>query len=91
MDNKFLSPRKYVEDLSHEERMQILRDWEELEKHGVIGDCELRKHAKLVQESYKTSALYGFLPDLSMWMERLAFEIYRIYAKHWFKYIGSLK
>lgn len=56
----------------------LVKQYEQFEIAGVIGDCELRQEArKIVDLYYNTS---GAAP---MWMERIAFETYRELSKRW--------
>lgn len=38
--------KKRIENLSHEEKIQTIKDYEEFEAFGMIGDCTLRTIAE---------------------------------------------
>lgn len=70
MDNLI---REYVAALDRETCIQIIKDHEQLELDGFIGDSVIREQANHVRD---------VLPKVSggplvMWMDRLAFEVYR--------------
>lgn len=67
--------RDYVSKLTDEQRLQIVADYEVFEQKGVIGECPLREHARLVMEQYGADDV-----TITRWMRDLAYEIYRWYA-----------
>lgn len=69
--------RKVVDEISEEERRQVIEDYEKYEKDGYIGDCVLRD---------VTSAVGEFTHDHpTIWMREVAFETYRYYADKYFE------
>ena len=72
---------KYVDQLPGKVIFQIIQDHELLEKQNFIGECSLRTHAENLLK------LFGISDStVLLWMDRLAMECYRNYAK---KYIVS--
>ena len=66
--------RDHVADLERDIVLQIIRDYEQSERGGAIGDCHLRSIAHDLIESITKSTDTG---SIVFWMERLAFESYR--------------
>lgn len=61
--------KEYINSLDRKTVIHIIRDYEQFERVGMIGDCELRRHAqKLVIDPSSSIVLI---------MERVAFEAYR--------------
>ena len=61
--------KEYINSLDRETVLQIIRDYEQFEQVGMIGDCELRRHAlKVATDPYSSIVLI---------MDRVAFEAYR--------------
>ena len=60
--------REFVADLSFQDSAQCLKDFEEFEKQGYIGECKLRATARAYMDSVKTS------DHIVMWMNQVAFE-----------------
>lgn len=44
--------REYVHGLSDKEKEELISNYEELERQGYIGDCKLRNHANIIQDTY---------------------------------------
>lgn len=42
--------REYVASLTYETCIQIMKDQEQFERDGFIGDCVLREQARIVKE-----------------------------------------
>jgi hypothetical protein len=66
--------RDHVADLERDIVLQIIRDYEQFERDGAIGDCHLRSIAHDLIKSITKSTDTG---SIVFWMERLAFEAYR--------------
>lgn len=67
--------REYVETLNDEVLVEILRDYEQFESEGVIGDCALRSNAQKIADNI------GIKNHMIVFiMEKLAFECYRHFA-----------
>jgi hypothetical protein len=64
----------HVANLERDIVLQIIRDYEQFERDGAIGDCHLRSIAHDLIESITKSTDTG---SIVCWMERLAFEAYR--------------
>lgn len=68
--------REYVATLDEETCQQIIKDQEQFECDGFIGDCALRTHAGII----KDDVLKAVGTNITLWMDRLVFEVYRRYA-----------
>lgn len=68
--------REYVASLTDETCIQIIKDQEQFERDGFIGDCVLREQARIVKEQVLSAQ--GTM--ITLWMDRLVFEVYRRYA-----------
>lgn len=68
--------RDYVATLSAEVCNQIINDQEQFENDGFIGDCVLRTHAGII----KDDVLNAVGTNITLWMDRLVFEVYRRYT-----------
>ena len=68
---------QWVYSLPDSQRMQLVFDHQQFERDGMIGDCELRRQAE------KFMSDFGDAGHVVLWMERLAFEAYRYYARLW--------
>lgn len=68
--------REYVATLDEETCQQIIKDQEQFERDGFIGDCALRTHADII----KDDVLKAVGTNITLWMDRLVFEVYRRYA-----------
>lgn len=67
--------KEYVETLNDEVLIEILRDYEQFEAEGAIGDCALRSNAQEVGFNL------GIGDHMIVFtMEKLAFECYRHFA-----------
>jgi hypothetical protein len=66
-----------IRALTQAQRLQLIRDHDEFERPGMIGDCELRRQAEELMSEF------GDAGHVVLWMERLAFEAYRYYARLW--------
>lgn len=62
--------RQYVDGLTEDQRIEIVRNYKQFEKDGFIGDAPIRTHAKNVLDKHGIAR--GMIV---MWMERLVFEI----------------
>lgn len=60
---------EFLQGVSEERKLQIMRDYATLRKNGAIGDCELRR---TVQEYMK---ILGDGSVTSMWLELIAKEV----------------
>lgn len=69
------SLKQYVSDLSDEEKRKIVNGWVVFEREGSIGDSPIRHHAEQFIDG-----INGDHHMVVMWMEKLAFEVYRYYA-----------
>ena len=65
--------REYVAALDHDTCIQIIKDQEQFEQDGYIGDCALREHAQII----KADILNASGTTITLWMDRLVFEVYR--------------
>lgn len=65
--------REYVATLDRETCIQIIKDHEQLERDGFIGDSAIRDQARYVRDVLLKAT--GSM--IVMWMDRLAFEVYR--------------
>jgi len=70
--------RNHVADLERDIVLQIIRDYEQFERDGAIGDCHLRSIAHDLIKSITKSTDTG---GIVLWMEKLAFEAYRRIAR----------
>lgn len=68
--------REYVASLDAHTCLQIMEDQEQFEKDGFIGDCALRDHARII----KDDLLNASTTLITLWMDRLVFEVYRRFA-----------
>lgn len=65
---------EFVVTLTDERRHQIITDYEQFEKEGVIGDCEMRRTAiELIDR------VGGGQHRIVIWMRDLVFEVLRFY------------
>jgi hypothetical protein len=76
---KTLSQR-FIESLSEQEMISIIEGYEQFEKDGIIGDEPIRVFAVAFMKEIEVDS------NVVVWMERLAFECYRHFAK---KYIQA--
>lgn len=60
-----------VAQLSREQLLQLVRDYNRFEVEGAIGDCYLRDFAKSLLE------LNGFKINITRVMQDIAFEVFR--------------
>jgi len=74
MENNIL--RQYVLNLSFDDLLKIIKDFEQLERDGFIDDCNLRKAAQDFRDKY---GLPG--SQIILWMDRIAHDCYRIIAE----------
>ena len=65
--------REYVATLDHETCVQIIKDHEQFERDGFIGDSVIREQANHVQDAL----LKATDSMITLWMDRLAFEVFR--------------
>lgn len=74
---------RFIKELSFDQHKEIIKDYEEFEEKGVIGDCLLRKTAEDYIKKYD-------IPEghIVIWMDKVVFYVYRIIAE---KYIGSIE
>jgi hypothetical protein len=72
-----LKPMKTLQEriqaLSTDELREIIRNYEQFEEDGSIGDCLLRSIAEGIKEDL--GCISGF--PVVLWMEKVAFEAYR--------------
>ena len=72
--------KEFVNNLSDDEKIQIMKDYNQFEKDGFIGDSAIRTNArKLIRQLGANENM------ITMWMKDIAFECYREYA---WKYVG---
>lgn len=64
--------REHIESLSIPDIEELVKEWEQFEKDGFIGDCLLRKHAEYLIESCGHQKHM-----ITIWMRDIAFECYR--------------
>ena len=69
--------------LTDAQRLQLIRDHDALERDGFIGESELRSRAEELMHQF------GDAGHIVMWMERLAFEAYRFYARRYIDRYGQ--
>jgi hypothetical protein len=67
--------REHVATLSDEVKRQLIENFEAFERDGFIGDEPLREHAREVM------TMLGTDQAVVVWMNMLAFECYRHFAK----------
>lgn len=65
--------RDYVATLDREICVQIIKDTEQLERDGFIGDSVIREHAQHVRDVL----LNANNSMITLWMNQLAFEVFR--------------
>lgn len=65
--------REYVAMLDHETCVQIIKDHEQFERDGFIGDSVIREQANHVRDALLKAT--GSM--ITLWMDRLAFEVFR--------------
>lgn len=63
-------PQAYISSQNTETLGQIIKDWEQFEKEGNIGDCELRRTAQFIMGKLASS-------NITFWMKDVAFMTYR--------------
>lgn len=66
--------REYVATLTDETCIQIMKDQEQFERDGFIGDCVLREKTKIFMMNSGVKS-FGV-----MVMNQMVFEVYRRYA-----------
>lgn len=66
--------REFVNSLDRADVLEMIADYEQLERVGSIGDCLLRRNAHTAK-MFVTKGTYSTHPII--WMERLAFESFR--------------
>lgn len=72
----YKSIKEYVNTLDDEIILQIIKDYEQFESDGAIGDCALRSNAQEVGFNL------GIGDHMIVFtMEKLAFECYRYFAQ----------
>ena len=62
--------QQYIDTLTDEVLVKIIDDYEQFRKDGFIGDCTLRLVAEQLCERVGSVAV-------TIWMDRVAFEVYR--------------
>lgn len=62
--------RGFVGQLDYDECLQIMKDYEQFEKDGYIGDCLLREKSGIVKAAYGSDSIV-------LIMEALIKEVYR--------------
>lgn len=67
--------RMDVAELSREQMLQMVRDYNELEREGAVGECALRSFAREIRERSGGSSI-----GIVMLMRDIAFEIFRRFA-----------
>jgi hypothetical protein len=75
--------RKYVENLSTKERLDIIKSHEKFEEQGFISDEPIRIYTENLMK-----LLGGNEYNITFWMNELAMECYRSFA---ISYIDSIK
>jgi hypothetical protein len=65
----------YVANLTDDEKVKIIRSYEQFELDGFIGDAPIRSHTTAVLDKMGISK-----DHITMWMQQLAFECYRHFA-----------
>lgn len=68
--------REYVATLDHDTCIQIIKDQEQFERDGHIGECVLREQAGIVRDDI----LNASGTSITLWMDRVVFEVYRRFA-----------
>lgn len=61
--------KEIINGLDRPTVVQLIRDWEQFERDGMIGNCELRRMANSFPGVDSSNVV--------MFMERLTFEAYR--------------
>lgn len=69
--------QEYVADLTEDQRYQIIKDWEQFEKDGYIGNCFLRESVRKIIPSGSIS--------ITLIMKDIAFEVFRYYTNEYLK------
>jgi len=64
--------REYVETLDTETLLRLMRDYEEFESKGFIGDCALREHATNLSREMRIRD-----SSITIMMDRLMMEVFR--------------
>lgn len=67
--------REFVETLDNDTMKEIVRNYEEFEQSGTIGDKPIRKIANEYMERIGARKY-----DIILWMDSLVKEIYRVFA-----------
>ena len=66
------------DSLTDDQRAQVIKDFEQMEADGCIGDCLLRE----ITEQFLTK--YEFpTAQIILTMNTVAFECYRVFANKW--------
>lgn len=76
---------QFAESLSDETRIAIIKNNEKFEADGFIGECTLRIETRKFMNLYGIDSGVG---GITLWMDRLVTEIYRIYA---YRYLELMK
>ena len=77
--------RNYVRDLPDSEKRLIVDGWTEFEKNNFVDDdAPLRHHTETFMESVGADEHLVLI-----WMQILAFEVYRYYAEQMFEMIDD--
>lgn len=61
--------RQYAEELTLNERLEIVSNYKQFQRDGFIGDVPMRNHAKVLMEEIGVSS-----GTVVLWMEKLVFE-----------------
>ena len=65
--------RQYIGSLDRHTCLQIIKDQEQFERDGHVGECVLREQARIVRDDILNAS--GTL--ITLWMDRVVFEVYR--------------
>lgn len=68
--------KEYVENLSFDEKLEIIADLHKFEKEGVIGDCLLRRTARKIIDDLNIDQ-----GVVTIWMLEVANHTFRIIAE----------
>lgn len=72
----------YIKGLTDEQRIQCIRDYEVLHKHGAIGECLLRRLAEDYMFAHGMTSI-----SIVTVMDHMAQECYQFFA---YKYMENL-
>lgn len=69
---------KLVNSLSYEDKLTIIKEFEQFEYQGFNDDCLLRRTARSLMDHHNMQST-----SIILWMRDIAFECYRTFAKNY--------